>query len=163
MTGQGFLDRPGERGAMGALMDEYARAADEFCRVVERLDAARFIRGVPGLAPHTASPQAICRHVVTAAHRYSDSIRRARGLPFVESYRAEAGLLARPADLRSLLAAVLRYTESGLDGLYGQSDEQVSVIRFRVSWGVEYDPDMLLEHAVCHLLRHRRQLERWPA
>ena len=37
-----------------------------------------------------------------------------------------------------------------------------AVIRFTVSWGVEYDPDMLLEHAVCHLLRHRRQLERWP-
>jgi len=26
----------------------------------------------------------------------------------------------------------------------------------------EYDPEMLLEHAVVHLLRHRRQLERWP-
>ena len=158
----GFLDRPGESGAMGALMDEYGRAAEDFCRVVEGLDAARFARAVPGLAAHTASPHAICRHVLTAGHRYSDDIRRARGLPFVEGYRVAAGLPAQPADVRAPLAAVLRYTEAGLDGLYGQSDEQVAVIRFRVSWGGEYDPDMLLEHAVCHLLRHRRQLERWP-
>ena len=24
-----------------------------------------------------------------------------------------------------------------------------------------YDPEILLEHAICHLLRHRLQLERW--
>ena len=148
---------------MGALMDEYARAAEDFCRVVEGFDLARFTRSLAGPAPHTSSPQAACRHVLAAAHRYSDSIRRARGLPFAEDYRVETGVPARPADMRAPLARVLRYTEEGLDGLYGQSDEQVLVIRFKVSWGVEYDPDMLLEHAVCHLLRHRRQLERWPA
>jgi len=163
MGTHGFLDRPGESGAMGALMDEYARAAEDFCRVVEGFDPLRFGRPVAGYAAHTVSPHMICRHVLTAAHRYSDSIRGARGLPFVEGYRAEPGVPAQPAELRSLLAGMLRYTEAGLDGLYGQTDEQVGVIRFRVSWGVEYDPDMLLEHAVCHLLRHRRQLERWPA
>ena len=105
----------------------------------------------------------ICRHVLAAAHRYSDDIRRARGLPFEDAFRVEAGVPAQPSELRAPLAAMLRYTEAGLEGLYGQSDEQVAVIRFTVRWGVEYDPDMLLEHAVCHLLRHRRQLERWPA
>jgi 1,4-dihydroxy-6-naphthoate synthase len=161
MPAHPFLDRPGEPGAMGALMDEYARAAEDFCRVVEGFDAARFAAALPGLAAHTVSPQVVCRHVLTAAHRYSDGIRRARGLPFAEGFRVEAGVPARPDALRPLLAEMLRYTEAGLDGLYGQSDEQVSVIRFQVPWGVEYDPDMLLEHAVCHLLRHRRQLERW--
>ena len=157
-----FLDRPGENGAMGALMDEYARAAEDFCRVVESFEPERFARPMPGYAAHTVSPQMICRHVLTAAHRYSDAIRRARELPFVEAYRADPGVPSQPADLRPRLAELLRYTEAGLDGLYGQTDEQVGVIKFKVSWGVEYDPDMLLEHAVCHLLRHRRQLERWP-
>jgi hypothetical protein len=163
MSGHAFLDRPGESGAMGALMDEYARAAEDFCRVVEGFEAARFTRALTGLAAHTASPQVVCRHVLTAAHRYSDGIRRARGLPFAEAFRVEAGVPAAPAELRGALAEMLRYTEAGLDGLYGQSDDQVAVIKFKVPWGVEYDPDMLLEHAVCHLLRHRRQLERWPA
>ena len=27
----------------------------------------------------------------------------------------------------------------------------------------EDDPEMILEHAIVHLLRHRRQLERWAA
>lgn len=141
-------------------MDEYARAAEDFCRVVEGFGAERFSRALAGLAAHTASPQVVCRHVLTAAHRYSDGIRRARGLPFAG---VEAGVPARPDDLRARLSAALRYTEGGLDGLYGQTDEQLAVIRVTTPWGVEYDPDMLLEHAVCHLLRHRRQLERWPA
>ncbi|MCA8915112.1 MAG: hypothetical protein KDB90_06845 [Planctomycetes bacterium] len=30
-----FLDRPGAAGWVGGLMDEYARAASDFCRVLE--------------------------------------------------------------------------------------------------------------------------------
>lgn len=26
-----------------------------------------------------------------------------------------------------------------------------------------YNPESMLEHAICHLLRHRRQLERWSS
>jgi hypothetical protein len=29
------------------------------------------------------------------------------------------------------------------------------------SWGQVFDLEQLLEHALAHLLRHRRQLERW--
>ena len=43
------------------------------------------------------------------------------------------------------------------------SDEAVAAITFPVRWGPIYDPEMILEHAIVHLLRHRRQIERWPA
>jgi hypothetical protein len=60
----------------------------------------------------------------------------------------------------------------GLSGPFGALlDEytrapRISAAWWRVSilhgfWGPRYDPEMLLEHAVCHVLRHRRQLERW--
>ena len=37
-----FIRHPGLSGPFGALMDEYARAAEDFCRVVESFDLARF-------------------------------------------------------------------------------------------------------------------------
>jgi hypothetical protein len=41
------------------------------------------------------------------------------------------------------------------------SENEVLALSFPVRWGPTYDPEMILEHAICHLLRHRRQLERW--
>ena len=35
-----FIHHPGLSGPFGALMDEYARAAEDFCRVVESFDLA---------------------------------------------------------------------------------------------------------------------------
>ncbi|MGQ0552524.1 MAG: hypothetical protein ACT4PU_04830 [Planctomycetota bacterium] len=160
-----FLLHPGGRGAAGALMDEYARAAVDFCAVVEDFELARFVRPSAarpaGADPHTASPQALCRHVCGAAHRYADTIRKARGLPHDEAYQLAEGLPAMPAAVRSMLIQALHYTEGALEGLEDASEEDFAAIRFKVRWGPEYDPDMLLEHAICHLLRHRRQLERW--
>jgi hypothetical protein len=63
--------------------------------------------------------------------------------------------------VRPLLVEALRYTEGAVEGLHDWTEEQIGQLTFTVRWGPRYDPDMILEHAVCHLLRHRRQLERW--
>ena len=42
-----FIRHPGLSGPFGALMDEYARAAEDFCRVVDGFDLARFDAGRP--------------------------------------------------------------------------------------------------------------------
>jgi hypothetical protein len=156
-----FLDHPGLPGACGALMDEYARAAIDLCAVIEAFDTARFTTERPGVEAWTASPRAICLHVIRAAHGYADDIRKARNLAFKARLNLPPETLPTPAAFRPLLAGALRYTEGALAGLYEASEDEVAAIKFTVSWGVAYDPDMLLEHAVCHLLRHRRQLERW--
>ncbi len=156
-----FLDRPGLPGPFGALMDEYARAAEEFCRVVEGFPPEEFGAERPSDDPDTRSPRAIALHACSAAHRYSDYIRKARGLPFTDRFLLDPALLTKPGDTRGHLAAALRYTEEGLAGLYDAPEEVHTAVKFQVRWGPVYDPEMILEHAVVHLLRHRRQLERW--
>ena len=157
-----FLDHPGLPGPFGSLMDEYARAAEEFCRVLEGFSPEAFAGERPSNDPDTRSPRALALHVCGAAHRYSDYIRKARGLPFVDRFVLDPALLAKPAEARGHLATALRYTEAGLEGLYDAPAEVPTAITFKVRWGPIYDPEMILEHAVVHLLRHRRQLERWP-
>jgi len=156
-----FLDRPGLSGPFGALMDEYARAAEDYCRVVEGLAPEVFRRERPSQDPDTRSPQAICAHVCGAARRYADYIRKARGFPYEEKFVQDPAAVADPRAVRGLLQSGLRYTEGALEGLYDAPAETYTALTFPVRWGPSYDPEMMLEHAIVHLLRHRRQLERW--
>jgi hypothetical protein len=156
-----FLRHPGRPGAFGALMDECARAAEDFCRVVESFDAARFAAERKSDDPSTTSPRAICAHVCGAAHRYAHYIRKARGVEFVERYEFDASRIASPRDVRACVAEAVRFTEETVEPLLRATDAEIQALTFTVRWGPRYDPEMILEHAVCHLLRHRRQLERW--
>ena len=156
-----FIRHPGRSGVFGALMDEYARAAENFCRVVETFDAARFRAEKKSDDVNTRSPFTICVHVVGAAHRYADYVRKARGIDHVERFDLEPTLIASTADVRTRLRESILYTEETIEPIRHATDEQIQALSFNVRWGPRYDPEMILEHAVCHLLRHRRQLERW--
>jgi hypothetical protein len=141
-------------------MDEYARAAEDFCRVVGTFDATRFESVRASNTPETASPHAVCAHVCGAAHRYAHYIRKARGVDFIDRYELDPSRLRSPSDVRGLLAEAILLMEETVEPL-PLTDEGIQALSFVVRWGPTYDPEMLLEHAVCHLLRHRRQLERW--
>jgi hypothetical protein len=156
-----FLDHPGRPGPFGALMDEAARAAIDLCRVAESFSVADFAatRAMPD--GKQLSPQKICIHIVRAATAFSDDIRKARGMEVRTPSKVTPEMLADPKRLRVMLADAFRYTEGALEGLYDADYTVYSQVKFTVSWGVVYDAEMLLEHGVCHLLRHRRQLERW--
>jgi|SRR5579864_7378093 len=156
-----FIGHPGRPGPFGALMDEYARAAEDFCRVVERFDLARFDGERPSNNPSTVSPRAICLHVIGCAHLYAHDIRKARGVDFVERYEADPARLHSPRDVRTLLTEGIVLTEETVEPLLRATGQAIQALSFTVRWGPRYDPEMMLEHAVCHLLRHRRQLERW--
>jgi hypothetical protein len=142
-------------------MDEYARAAADFCRVVEGFDLARFTAARPSNNPNTTSPRAVCLHVCSAAHRYAHYVRKARGDDFVERYELDPARLTSPGDVQERLAEATLLTEATVAPLLRATDEEIQALSFTVRWGPRYDPEMMLEHAVCHVLRHRRQLERW--
>jgi hypothetical protein len=156
-----FIRHAGLSGPFGALMDEYARAAEDFCRVVEGFEPARFVAERASSNPSTISPHTICWHVCSAAHRYAHYIRKARGVDFVEQYLLDRSRVGSPQDVRGLLSEAIIFTEATVEPLLHATEEEIQAISFTVRWGPRYDPEMLLEHAVCHLLRHRRQLERW--
>ena len=158
---QDWLLSPGDKGPFGALMDECARAAEDYCRVVERFDPLRFRAERPSADANTRSPHAVCLHVCTAAHRYAHYVRKARGVDHVERFELDPAAIGAPADVRARLREALRVTEDTVEPLRDWDEARIQALSFPVRWGPRYDPEMILEHAVCHLLRHRRQLERW--
>lgn len=146
-------------GAVGALMDEYERAAAELRRVVERAAEEDFARVVD---PDTAdedcrSVQTVVSHVVAAGYGYADYLRRAFSIPSARPARR----LLSAREFSEQLDAMLSYTAQTLEGRWEMGDDELKGIVIDSGWGVRYDAEQLLEHAVVHVLRHRRQIERF--
>ena len=146
-------------GAMGALMDEYERAASELVRLVERIPDGEFVRVVDSQTKDEdcRSVQTIMSHVVRAGYGYADYIREQFS---IASTRPQPRLLAREESLEQLDAA-LRYTAETLEGRWEMSDEEITATVIESRWGVVYNVEGLMEHAVVHILRHRRQIEKF--
>jgi uncharacterized damage-inducible protein DinB len=147
------------KGAIGALMDEYERAAEELVRLVERIPEESFVRVVDSATKDEdcRSAQTIMSHVVRAAYGYADYIREQFS---IASTRPQPTLLSHQESLEQFDAA-LRYTVETLDGRWEMTDEEITATVIKARWGATYDMEGLLEHAIVHILRHRRQLEKF--
>ena len=148
-------------GAIGALMDEYERAAAELRRLIERIPEDDFVRVVDSRTKDEdcRSVQTIMSHVVRAAYGYADYIREQFSMT---STRPQPKLLSREESFEQFDAS-LKYTVQTLEGKWEMSSEEISVTVIKTRWGAVYDVEGLLEHAIVHILRHRRQIERFIA
>lgn len=148
-------------GARGALLDEYERAMRELMLVIRDLSPAALqkIRD-----PHTRdadcrSIQSVLTHVVRAGLCYEVEIRRKQGE--VLDY-PERQLLDTAEQYQKALLGVVGSAEQ-LFADYPELPLEESDIgkKITVAWGQTYDVEQLMEHAIVHVLRHRRQIQRW--
>lgn len=147
------------KGGVGAMMDEYERAVAELSALVSGLSDAEYeaIRDLESKDESCRSIQTIMHHVVRAGYGYAFYIRKAFG---ANEERFVPALPSR-TDCAKMLREVMDYTEATLEGKWQMPDEEIVKIRMEVPWGVTYDLEQLLEHAIVHILRHRRQIERF--
>lgn len=148
-------------GAIGALLDEYERAIGDLKQVISGVspEELTFIVDAHTADPDCRSIQTILTHVVRSAFGYATYIRNRHGaeLPFrrrktcssIEQYALE-------------LDAAFAFTEETFHlfpkiKLESYEAEQ----KMRVRWGQLYDVEQIMEHAIVHILRHRRQIERF--
>lgn len=147
------------KGAIGALMDEYERAASELRRLIEGLPEEEFARIVDSQTGDEScrSAQTIMSHVVSAGYGYAADIRKAYAMA---ADRPQKRLLSHREALDEL-EAMLAYTTQTLEGRWEMTEEAIMGTLIHSGWGVTYDLEQLLEHAIVHVLRHRRQIERF--
>jgi uncharacterized damage-inducible protein DinB len=146
-------------GPIGALMDEYERAASELRRLVEQLPEDEVVRVADSQTADDdcRSVQTIMSHVVNAGYGYADYL---RGMFSIPSARPPKALLSHQESLEQL-EAMLGYTAQTLEGRWEMTDEEITGAVVQSGWGVRYDAEQLLEHAIVHVLRHRRQIEKF--
>ena len=145
-------------GALGALMDEYERASGDLTRILSAINDAEFelLRDTQTSDEDCRSIQAIMSHVVRSGYGYANRMRDAFSLPFQER---QPRILSRSESLKQL-GEMLLYTANTLDGRWHSSNEEILAVQIRSPWGPE-NLEQLLEHAIVHILRHRRQMERF--
>ena len=155
----GSVARSFRKGGVGALMDEYERAAADLYRLLEEIDDAAFerVRDRETSDESCRSIQTVMQHVIRAGYGYATRIRGAFGVP---TERPEVPLPSRTQSLAGL-RDMLTFTEATLDGRWQMSDDQITAIRIEAPWNASYDLEQMLEHAIVHVLRHRRQIERF--
>jgi uncharacterized damage-inducible protein DinB len=140
-------------------MDEYERAAAELKRLIEHIPEDDFVRIVDSETKDEdcRSVQTIMSHVVRAEYGYADRMREQFSIP---STRPQPKLLSHEESLEQLEAA-LAYTAETLEGRWEMTDEEIKATAIHAPWGVTYDVEHMLEHAIVHILRHRRQIEKF--
>jgi uncharacterized damage-inducible protein DinB len=147
------------KGPIGALMDEYERAAWELKHLIERISEEDAVRIVDAQTSDEAcrSVQTIMSHVVNAGFGYADYIRAVFAIP---STRPEKKLLSWQESLERI-EPMLAYTVETLEGKWEMTDDEIAAAVINSGWGVRYDIEQLLEHAVMHVWRHRRQIDKF--
>ncbi|MGH8014716.1 MAG: DinB family protein [Candidatus Zixiibacteriota bacterium] len=147
------------KGGVGAMMDEYERAAAELKTVLSRVTEEQFNRIVDTETKDDdcRSIQTIMRHVVRAGYGYANYFRTAWNLPL----SSPESVPLQKEEAASKIDDFLTYTAQTLEGKWEYTDEQIQSVSMKVRWGVTYDLEQLLEHAIVHILRHRRQIERF--
>jgi uncharacterized damage-inducible protein DinB len=145
------------KGGLGALQDEYDRASIDLFDLLERMNDQEYMKERPQERETINSIQKIMRHVVRSAYGYTNNIRKTIGVP-VTAEKPEEDFDRR--NVISALHEVLRYSSDTFDGKWLMSDESLDSITMKTPWNVEYTIEQLMEHAIVHILRHRRQIER---
>ncbi|HEX5733967.1 MAG TPA: DinB family protein [Blastocatellia bacterium] len=146
------------KGGIGALMDEYERATAELKILVEQTPDDDYIQVLDARTKDEdcRTIQTILTHVVRSGFGYANYIRDSFSIP---TTRSITGLLSRQEAVVGL-DEVLGYTAQTLEGKWEMTDEEIEAVAIQSRWGVTYTLEQLLEHAIVHILRHRRQIER---
>lgn len=148
-------------GAVGALMDEYERANEELYTVLGSIDTLTFLEEID---PETKDPdcrsiQTIMNHVVRSGYGYANSIRKQFGE--ARDKRKKDYGLASPAAARAAMEEMMAYTLATMTNRWNITYKEIIANDFTVSWGQTFDFEQIVEHAIVHVLRHRRQIERF--
>lgn len=147
-------------GSLRAILDEYARAIRDYETVMLSLSAERYIAKTTLSDVDFPSIREIAGHVAGAAHSYAYHITTALDKLDGPVPRRVVVADSREDAVKAIWEAFDHMVEV-LGRIRDWDDNQQAALRFVSRWKQPYDVEQMLEHAIVHILRHRRQIERW--
>ncbi len=150
-----------DNGAIGALLDEYEKSIRELKAVIKQVTTndLTYIVDHETKDEDCKSIQTILTHIVESGYTYVIEIRKWLGEEI--NYKKKELLHSVP-EYNIALDKMFAFNEDLFkDYPKIQLEEYTSNKKIKVRWGQRYDVDQLLEHAIMHILRHRRQIERF--
>lgn len=150
-----------DNGAIGALLDEYEKAIQELKNIIQPLSQNELVTIIDHETKDKdcESVQTILSHVVQSGYTYVISIRKWLGETV--DYKEKAKL-SSIAEYFYALDEMFAYNAQLFEDYPNIKLEEYDVAKkIKVRWGQYYDVEQLMEHAIVHILRHRRQIERF--
>ena len=148
------------QGAIGALLDEYERAIVDLKKVIEAIpdNALTIVIDPQTTDENCRSVQTILSHVVHSGYGYATSIHNLKGHEMVRPVKTfHLTIKEYLEDLTRLFS----FSENIFGEIKDNELEQFdNSLKIKTGWGQYYDIEQLTEHAIVHILRHRRQIEK---
>ncbi|MCW3091284.1 MAG: DinB family protein [Ferruginibacter sp.] len=149
-----------KRGAIGALLGIYEQAIADFKTVIENIpdEALTIITGSQTPDEDCRSLQTILSHVVHAGFGYATSIHNLKGTNLIRPAKTFHVTVKEYLDD---LTNVFTYTEKVFRAMNdAELEEHDNSLKIKTGWGQCYDVEQMTEHAIVHILRHKRQIEK---
>lgn len=147
------------KNAVNALLSEYGKVIVELQNVIQNIPDEKLVLEItPGTNDDDCqSIQSILAHVVNSGYAYCVYI---RNLKNATTERPKKEIRKSVEEYKEDLNNVLLYTYETFDIIYDDDLESFNESeKIKTSWGQIYDIEQLFEHAIVHILRHRRQIE----
>lgn len=147
------------RGAILALLSEHEKAIIELQDVIKDITSKELttIVDTGTQNPDCRSIQTILSHVVRAGYSYNVYIRNFRNIGAV---RPELKFHKNTAEYVTDLNDLMRFTEETFASIEDSDLERYqNEEKILTNWKQYYDIEQLMEHAIVHVLRHRRQIQ----
>ncbi len=148
-------------GAVGALLDEYERAITDLHRTIDDITGEELVTIADSKTtdPNCKSVQTILSHIVKSGYAYAIYIRQLEGsrIEFPD-YSFHSSVTDYQNALRAVFVFAIETFKNITDN---QLEENDNSKKLTTSWGQIYDIEQITEHAIVHILRHRRQIEKF--
>lgn len=149
------------KGAVGALLDEYERVIEDLQQTIADISDNELIIIVDNKTTDSRckSVQTILSHVVHSAYGDCIYIRQLSGekINFPDAQLRNT-INGYHSDL-NIFFDFMKETLANIPD--NQLEEFNNNKKIKTSWGQVYDIEQLTEHAIVHILRHRRQIEKF--
>ena len=146
-----------ENGMVKALMEDYFRSAIDLKEILSTVSDVEFQKNRDEKTedPECKSIQTIVSHVVGSGYTYINYINTISKI----EWREYNNVIESSSMGISEIDKMLNYTESSLKHILHFENKEIETWKFESRWDVIYDFEQLMEHAIVHILRHRRQIE----
>jgi uncharacterized damage-inducible protein DinB len=149
------------KNAVNAILSEYQKAILELQSVILNIsdEDLAFVIDPKTNNSDCRSIQTILAHVVSSGYSYCIYIRKLKNENIV---RPEKINRKSVSEYKKDLNDVLKFTYDTFSTILDNDLEKFNESeKMKTSWNQLYDIEQIMEHAIVHVLRHRRQIEKF--
>ncbi|MBS1491981.1 MAG: DinB family protein [Bacteroidetes bacterium] len=150
------------KGSIGAILDEYEIALADLKKTIRKISDADLIKIVDSKTrnPACKSIQTILSHVVICGYFYPTRILQHK-FPDKKFDLPEIVYLNKVSEYIKALDEMFKFNVEALSKIKEREMLQADADKhIKTNWG-SYDYEQIMEHAIVHIYRHRRQIRQF--